>query len=164
MVGLLAIWLADFFYAMKQKNNKRGRPLAITPERLLATFEEYERYTKGCCKYVGVVVKGDIANLPKERPLTIVGFCVFANLAISTFHAYKSRDEFSDVYTRIRQAIDADQTEGAMLEIYNPTITSRLLGLTEKSAATISVKSIEDMTDAELSTLKEKYESETRSD
>ncbi len=122
--------------------NSTGRPPKLTPDEVVELFREYSKETKEVHKYVGVVTKGGIVDLPKERPLTIVGFCRFANIGKSTFYGYKDREEFSDIYTHVREAVEADQIEGAMLEIYNPSITARILGLADKQDVTTAGKPI----------------------
>ncbi|MFI3331830.1 MAG: terminase small subunit [Rikenellaceae bacterium] len=119
-----------------------GRPPKLTPDEVVELFREYSKETKDKHKYVSVVTKGGIVDLPKERPLTIVGFCQFANIGKSTFYGYKDREEFSDIYTHVREAVEADQTEGAMLEIYNPSITARVLGLVDRQDITTDSKPI----------------------
>lgn len=131
--------------------------MRCTPEQLWDRFTAYQAEVTEVSKVVSVVAKGEIVSLPKERPLTIIGFCVYANISKSTFYEYKDKAEFSDIHTRIREIIEADQTEGAMLDVYNPAVTSRLLGLVDKTDITsegrafgitdLTIKSISDKID-----------------
>lgn len=122
--------------------HKGGRPTKYTPITLLEKFDQYRADIKENAKEVATMTKQGICYLPKERPLTIVGFCEFAKLSKSTFYAYAEREGFSDIYTHVRESIEADQTEGAMLEIYNPSITARMLGLAERQDITTDNKPI----------------------
>ncbi|MFI3306635.1 MAG: terminase small subunit [Rikenellaceae bacterium] len=137
---------------MEDTRSTGGRPPVYTPDELWAQYIAYEKKTKDIDKLVSVNSKQGLINLPKERPLTIVGFCVFANISRMTFYRYENNgDEFCYIYTRIRERIEADQTEGAMLEIYNPTITARMLGLVERHSADVEIKKLYDqMTEEEL--------------
>jgi hypothetical protein len=109
-------------------------------------FEQYRAYTKSRPILVQDFVgkDGDEVNRKKERPLTIDGFeCwCYDNDIISDLSNYfaNSDNKYSDYSTicsRIRKAVRTDQIEGGMSGIYNPSITQRLNGLTDKSEVTV---------------------------
>ncbi len=113
-----------------------------TPEKMWELFEQYRAYTKSRPILVQDFVgkDGDEVNRKKERPLTIDGFeCwCYDNEIISDLSNYfaNSDNKYSDYSTiclRIRKAVRTDQIEGGMSGIYNPSITQRLNGLTDKS-------------------------------
>jgi hypothetical protein len=113
-----------------------------TPEKMWELFEQYKAYTKSRPILVQDFVgkDGDEVNRKKERPLTIDGFeCwCYDNDIISDLSNYFANSdnkysEYSTICTRIRKAVRTDQIEGGMSGIYNPSITQRLNGLTEKS-------------------------------
>jgi hypothetical protein len=113
-----------------------------TPEKMWELFEQYKAYTKSRPILVQDFVgkDGDEVNRKKERPLTIDGFeCwCYDNDIISDLSNYfaNSDNKYSDYSTicsRIRKAVRTDQIEGGMSGIYNPSITQRLNGLTDKS-------------------------------
>jgi len=113
-----------------------------TPEKMWELFEQYRVYTKSRPILVQDFVgkDGDEVNRKKERPLTIDGFeCwCYDNEIISDLSNYfaNSDNKYSDYSTicsRIRKAVRTDQIEGGMSGIYNPSITQRLNGLTDKS-------------------------------
>ena len=81
----------------------------------------------------------------KEKPLTLEGFNVwlFAGGIISTVHDYMGNkngkyESYSEICSRIKEAIRADQIEGGMAGMYNPSITQRLNNLAEISNVTVS--------------------------
>lgn len=77
---------------------------------------------------------GEIIKIPNDVPLSIESFCVFANISKQTFYNYESAEgyqEYFEVTTRIREVIESDQLDGAMLGVYNPNIVARKLGLAE---------------------------------
>jgi hypothetical protein len=81
----------------------------------------------------------DEVERKKERPLTLEGFSnwCFENKITSNIDNYFSNSndsykDFSSICSRIRLIIKQDQIEGGMVGIYNPSITQRLNGLTEK--------------------------------
>ena len=92
---------------MNTPNKKVGRPRAYTPEALEAKFEEYVEWVKANPRYSNKASAGEIIAVPTQRPLTLVGFCQFAKISKDTFRRYE--DEFCDLLTHVRVAIEADQ-------------------------------------------------------
>lgn len=112
-----------------------------TPEKLWEYFQAYKKEIKAkpfkVIDWVGGM--GMQVTRKKERPLTMEGFELycFEQGHIKSIDDYFSNtkgayDEFSGICSRIRKAIKADQIEGGMAGMYNPSITQRLNGLTEK--------------------------------
>ena len=112
---------------------KVGRPRAYTPEALEAKFEEYVEWVKANPVYINKVSAGEIIPVPTQRPLTLVGFCQFA----------KIREEFSDILMYVREAIEADQLEGALCGQYNSGIVARVLHLADRQDVTTNGKDIQ---------------------
>jgi hypothetical protein len=117
-----------------------------TPEKMWELFEQYKAQTKSNPILVQDFVgkDGDEVYRRKERPLTVDGFeCwCYDNDIISDLSNYfaNSDNKYSDYSTicsRIRKAVRNDQIEGGMSGIYNPSITQRLNGLTDKSEMTV---------------------------
>jgi hypothetical protein len=113
-----------------------------TPQKMWELFEQYKAYTKSRPILVQDFVgkDGDEVNRKKERPLTIDGFeCwCYDNDIISDLSQYFANTEqryteYQTICSRIRKAVRTDQIEGGMSGIYNPSITQRLNGLTDKS-------------------------------
>jgi hypothetical protein len=113
-----------------------------TPKRMWELFEQYKEHTKSRPILVQDFVgkDGDEVNRKKERPLTIDGFeCwCYDNDIISDLSQYFANteqryNEYQTICSRIRKAVRTDQIEGGMSGIYNPSITQRLNGLTDKS-------------------------------
>lgn len=82
---------------------------------------------------------GEEVNRKKERPLTIEGFenyCadqeIISDLGDYFENRNKKYSEYSAICSRIKREIRQNQIEGGMAGIYNPSITQRLNGLTEK--------------------------------
>lgn len=125
-----------------------GRPKAIeSPEKLWEYFELYrheirlnpiERKVKGNKGFI-------LSHEELRRPLTMEGFEMWCheNEIISDLGDYFSnKDErysdFATICQLIKKAIRQDQIEGGMAGIYNPSITQRLNGLTDKTQQEIS--------------------------
>lgn len=82
---------------------------------------------------------------PHQRPLTMVGFSawLYEHGIISDVWKYFSNyehayNDYVGICRTIKEVIQADQIEGGMAGIYNPSITQRLNGLTEKTDNTNS--------------------------
>jgi hypothetical protein len=112
-----------------------------SPEKMWEHFEAYRNLTKSkpilVQDYVGK--DGMEVRREKERPLSVDGFeCYcFENGIMSDLGHYFSNHEqrYSDYVTicsHIRKVVRNDQIQGGMAGIYNPSITQRLNGLTEK--------------------------------
>ena len=119
---------------------KVGRPRAYTPEALEAKFEEYVEWVKANPVYINKVSAGEIIAVPTQRPLTLVGFCQFAKISKDTFRRYE--DEFCDLLTHVRVAIEADQLEGALCGQYDSGIVARVLHLADRQDVTTNGKDI----------------------
>jgi len=119
-----------------------GKPKYIeTPEKMWEYFEAYGTIVKGTpIKIKDWVGKdGDQVERERERPLTMEGFLNFLDLqdiitdATDYFENKENRyANYVRICSRIRRTIKQDQIEGGMAGIYNPSITQRLNGLTEK--------------------------------
>lgn len=125
---------------MNTPNKRVGRPRAYTPEALEAKFEEYVEWVKANPVYINKVSAGEIIPVPTQRPLTLVGFCQFARISKDTFRRYE--DEFCDLLTHVRVAIEADQLEGALCGQYDSGIVARVLHLADRQDVTTNGKAI----------------------
>lgn len=117
-----------------------------TPEKMREYFELYQKEIKGKPILVQDFVgkDGDEVNRKKERPLTLEGFEVWCddNDIISDLSDYFENKgnryaEYIPICRMIKKRVKKDQIEGGMAGIYNPSITQRLNGLTDKSEMTI---------------------------
>lgn len=116
-----------------------GTKYVKTPEDMWKYFEEYRKETKSnpIKKHVFVGKDGVSDYEMRERPLTIEGFKNYCRRVVGCVHDYftntnKAYEDYSAICRTIREEIRQDQIEGGMVMIYNPSITQRLNGLTEK--------------------------------
>lgn len=116
-----------------------------SPERLWQLFKDYESYAKSnpilVEDYVGK--DAELVKRKKEVPLTVDSFedYLFELGIINDLGDYFcNKDERYSEYATICRAIKRkcrkDQINGGMAGIYNPSITQRLNGLTEKTDVT----------------------------
>lgn len=111
------------------------------PNDLLNAFEEYKKYIQEQSKewlkiqYVGK--DGERVADPLKIPLTMEGFEVFCYKKYGCVEQYfRNKDgfyiDFVGICSHIRNEIRENQIIGGMLGVFNPSITQRLNGLTEK--------------------------------
>jgi len=111
------------------------------PDELKAAWLEYKGSLKEAAKswpviqYVGK--DGERVEDYPKLPLTMEGFYVWCYENKGTVKEYflnrEGRyDDFNTICSHIREEIRADQITGGLLGKYNPSITQRLNGLTDK--------------------------------
>jgi hypothetical protein len=122
------------------------------PEQM---WELFEAYKKTVAKnpiliqdYVGK--DGQMVYRERQRPLTMEGFENYCEDNICFVHQYFVNQEgrygdYVNICSRIRRTIRQDQIEGGMASIYNPSITQRLNGLTEKTDVTSNGKELNEI-------------------
>lgn len=112
-----------------------------TPQIMWELFLEYKTYIEKnpIKKHVFVGKDGSPDWELRDRPLTYEGFCNFLENKgiiqnpIHYFMNYEERyNDFVTICSRIKREIRAEQIEKGLAGIYNPSITQRLNGLTEK--------------------------------
>lgn len=121
---------------------KHGTNFAYTPDQL---WEEAVKYFEWVSKKVwnkkeaikSGEMTGQLIDIPTSTPMSIKGFCLFADISHQTFLNYESNQgsyvDFFEITTRIRAIIESQQFEGATVGAYNPNIIARTLGLTERT-------------------------------
>lgn len=127
---------------MAKNGNIHPTRIFKTPEDLEKAWIEYKEDLKEQSKswekiqYVGK--DGSKRTDYPKLPLTLDGFEVWYYQTNNRFigHYFDNKDgyygEFVAICSHIRKEIRADQINGGMLGFYNPSITQRLNGLTEK--------------------------------
>ena len=110
-----------------------------TPEKLYELFEAYkaQRKPREIQKATATGVKSEW-HMP---PLTMSGFRVYCRKNGASVEHYfantdKAYNEYRTICSLIEDEIRTDQIEGGMVGQYNPSITQRLNGLTEKTDVT----------------------------
>lgn len=118
-----------------------GRPPTYKePQELYAHFEEYKEWTNNNPIKVHDFVGKDGQEVfrLRQRPLSFDGFCSYI---FRTYKLYIAQyfeqseghyEKFIGICRAIKQEIRQEQIDGGMAGIYNPSITQRLNGLTEK--------------------------------
>lgn len=113
-----------------------------SPERMWELFDAYRKEVKSNPRKKQVFGGKDFEkrNEELERPLTLEGFNNYLadkEIIEGAEHYFTNTNgdynEYLGVCSRIRRTVRQDQIEGGMVGQYNPSITQRLNGLTDKS-------------------------------
>ena len=127
----------------------KGTKYIETAERMWELFLQYSEHTKANPKLVQDYVgkDGNVVYREREVPLTMEGFENYVadqDIIQDLGHYFANTDgayeNYRTICSRIRRKIRQDQIEGGMVSIYNPSITQRLNGLTDKTESTIKVE------------------------
>jgi hypothetical protein len=113
-----------------------------TPDELYTAFQGYKDSLKEQAnqwlkvQYVGK--NGERKEDGQKVPMTLEGFKRYCRENHSEVHNYfvnsdNRYDEYNTICSRIKEEIREDQIIGGLLGFYNPSITQRLNGLTEKT-------------------------------
>lgn len=116
-----------------------------TPEKLFELFQQYKASLKP--REIQKATASGVKSEFHTPPLTLEGFENFCEENIGCVHQYfENRDnrycEYVTICSRIKRLIRQDQIEGGMVGQFNPSITQRLNGLTEKTDVTTNGKDI----------------------
>jgi len=117
-----------------------------TPDELENAFEKYKESlteeSKQWLKVQYVGKEGDRVTDPQKVPYTLEGFKRYCRKNYGEVQHYfdntdKYYDDFCVICRAIREEIKENQIIGGLLGFYNPSITQRLNGLTDKSEVTV---------------------------
>ena len=112
-----------------------------TPDKMWDYFSSYKLERKANPILVSDWVGKDAIAVyrEKERPLTFIGFQNWLddnNIITDVTDYFENKDnrfkDYLHICSRIKRNIQDDQISGGMAGIYNPSITQRLNGLTDK--------------------------------
>lgn len=130
---------------------------------LLAAYDYFETNQKNTWYKKEVIKGGDLAgqiiDVPMETPLSLEGLTQFWGVNrkyLSDFEKSlpEGENDFSPVIAHIREVIERQQFEGAVVGAFNANIIARKLGLSEKTDITSNGKEmLTDKSDEDLKKL-----------
>lgn len=126
---------------MPKNGNIHPTRIFKTPEDLEKAFNEYKADLKKQSKewlnvqYVGK--DGIRKTEPQKVPMTLEGFKRYCRENYGDIHNYFENsdgyyEDFKGICSHAREEIRENQIIGGLLGFYNPSITQRLNGLTDK--------------------------------
>ncbi len=128
----------------KARSSHGRKPIFKSPKDLEKACLEYFEWVEANPLYEEKVfhAQGEITRtqIAKMRAMTIMGLCQFLDISQVTWFDYASKKDFSNVTTRVEEAIRQQKFEGAAAEFLNPNIIARDLGLRDKQELTGSVE------------------------
>lgn len=118
-----------------------------TPEKMWELFQKYVEFNKGNKRVIEKATPRGVVEESHTPPLTMEGFENYCEDNIGCVHQYFANqdgayNDYLSICSRIRRVIRQDQIEGGMVGQYNPSITQRLNGLTEKTDVTTNGQEI----------------------
>ena len=119
-----------------------------SPADLWAAFVEYKNNCDVTPWLKNDVIRsgehaGQLLHIPTQRPYTRQGFADYIGMSwqgVANYGEKESHKEYFEVFTRITQAIDTQQLEGAMVGAFNANIVARVQGLSEKTNTDITTQ------------------------
>jgi hypothetical protein len=119
-----------------------------TPERMWEIFQQYKE-TRKPREIQKATVKGVVSEW-HTPPLTMEGFQNYCEENVGCVHQYFANQDglyfdYMTICSRIKRVIRQDQIEGGMVGQFNPSITQRLNGLTEKTDVTTNGKDLSEI-------------------
>lgn len=111
------------------------KPIFSNPEDLWAACLGYFDWVDENPMIDSKVVPGKgVMSVPRDRPPTLAGLCVHLGISRNTWADWRqNRSDLMGVVTRVDEMIYDDHVTGGMTERYNPNLTARITGLTDKS-------------------------------
>jgi len=124
----------------KARSSHGRNPIFASPQDLWGACEQYFQWVEEnplweakAFAFQGVVT---VESIPKMRAMTINALCLFLDIDKSTWDAYRGREGFSGVTTRVDETIPSQKFEGASADLLNANIIARDLGLADKQELT----------------------------
>lgn len=116
------------------RHGKLGRKMIYPdPQKMAEKCQEYFDWVdKNPIEDPRMSGEGRIVYIPRPRPMTIGGLGVFLGLSPTAMESYRKRDEFRDVLGTVEEIIREHKFAGAAAGVFNSSIISRDLGLTDK--------------------------------
>ncbi|MEK0369746.1 MAG: terminase small subunit [Nitrosopumilus sp.] len=116
-----------------------GRDLIwSSPDELWKECKEYFKETGervwNKTEFRGVQAKE--VKVPTSVPFSLQGLCLHLDCCITTFKNYEKKNDFVAVTRKVRNIIENQQFEGAVVGAFNASIIASKLGLANKSEVT----------------------------
>lgn len=97
-------------------------------------FEETSNRVWNKVEFRGVQAKE--VKVPTSVPFSLQGLCLHLDCCLTTFKNYESKEDFLVVTSKVRNIIENQQFEGAVVGAFNASIIASKLGLANKVETT----------------------------
>ena len=97
-------------------------------------FEETSKRVWKKTEFRGVQAKK--VEVPTSVPFSLQGLCLHLDCCLNTFKEYEKRKDFLTVTSKVRNIIENQQFEGAVVGAFNASIIASKLGLANKTENT----------------------------
>lgn len=120
----------------KQRSSHGRKPIFSSQDQLWDAAQEYFQWVEDNplfeTQYKQSHGEPIPVSIPKMRAMTEGGLCIFLDISVACWEDYKTKEDFSEVTTRICNVIRTQKFTGAASEFFNPNIIARDLGLSDK--------------------------------
>lgn len=143
------------------EKRKAGQPKAYTPEEFEKKIYEYKDHCRAnpWRKKVWVGKDGREEYEETERPMTIEGFIVFADISFQTWYNYKSAkgyDQYFEIVSRGETLFRSQNLEGGMVGAYNANLVARYNSIKEKTENETTIKVGKELADEQYASMFDK--------
>lgn len=121
----------------KSRSTSGRRPLFSSPRKLQHACHQYFEWVESN-PYKETMVRvssGKVYRvmIPKKRPMTLTGMCLFIGMSLVTWLQYKKKSpDFTYICTRTEMVIRDQKFQGAVVGFFKPAIIARELGFKNK--------------------------------
>jgi len=132
--------------------NAGARQISNTPEQLWEQAVEYFKWVdehpiKAKRMLTSGKTQGDMKEIEYKRPYSVKAFCLHCGISeryISDIKETRSKDsEWYLIMEKILMVIYTQNLEGALVDLYNPLMVSKVLNMDKESAEGNSVVKVE---------------------
>lgn len=110
------------------------------PELLMEDCKRYFEWVDSNPFLVWTNTKAGLIQIPRIRPMTLNGLCIFLDIHISTWYEWRKRNDLSEVIARVEAIIYEQKFAGAASDQFNANIIARDLGLADSKRHEVTVK------------------------
>lgn len=140
----------------RARSSHGRKPKFKSPEQLWDAACEYFEWIEANPLYEYRPMKTQdgisMEAIPKMRPMTITGLCLFLDIGTDAWYSYKERKGFAEITTRVDAIIRDQKFAGASAELLNPQIIARDLGLKDQQEISGPEGGPIEVSDTELAT------------
>lgn len=122
-------------------STKYERVRGMIPEEFWLEVVAYRQWCEDTPIMTNKLVKDAESNpvlfeVPKARPMSTMGFCVFAVITQGDWEILKARPDIRPLAEIAESMFWSQLFEGAAIELFNPNLISKFLGLAERREIT----------------------------
>lgn len=128
-----AVWMPRSFWTIV---TKRSQKKYLTSDELWSACVEYFIWATENPLFITKTFNcaGEIVlkQIPKPRIFSIKALCLFIGVPTNSWYVLRHDEEYADIVTKILDVIYCQKFESAAVDIFNPSIVAKDLGLSDR--------------------------------